>query len=75
MSGEGVIPAAPACTTCGASSWHPDVRTCNFEHCQFRARPAPEASARASSLCPALAVPAGVLSPVHNAGVPALRGH
>ena len=70
MSGEGFIPAAPSCATCGVGSWHPEVRNCTLADCSFRAWKARDASAEGPSLFPsALTAPAAVLFPVHDASV------
>lgn len=75
MSGEGFIQAAPSCSTCGAGTWHPDVRNCALPHCELRARSAPETGAEVHPLPSAPVVPSLIQSPVHNAGVPAVEVH
>lgn len=65
-----------ACNRCGASAWHPEVRSCLNINCELRGHRAPKAGATApgvTSLAPAAPhvvapVPANDLPPVHMQG-------
>lgn len=70
MSGEGINSGNPVCGRCDVSSWHPDARSCHFEDCELRASLRPAAGAEPQLLNSLGSAPV-ILSPVHDAGVPA----
>lgn len=61
-----------ACNRCGASAWHPEVRSCTATNCELRGHGAPKTGATThgvASLTPAptavAPVPANDSIPVH----------